>query len=67
MNDVRSAISGTAARTLPSVFRKISAPAPRFIAFSTAGDPCCSGTSKYLQMLSCFAIVSSKRPVIRFG
>ena len=52
MNDVRSAIPGTAARTFSSVFRKMSAPAPRFIRFSTSGDACCSGTSRYLQMLS---------------
>ena len=62
MNDVRSAISGTAARTFSIVFRKISAFAPRFMLFSTGPDACCSGTSRYLQMLSCFAIVSSSRP-----
>jgi hypothetical protein len=62
MKLVRSAMPGTAARTFSSVLRKISAPAPRFMRFSTAGEACCSGTSRYLQMLSCFAMVSSSRP-----
>ena len=67
MKDVRSAIPGTAARTFLIIFRKISAPPPRFIVFSTDAEACCSGTSRYLQMFSCIAIVSSSRPVIRFG
>ena len=53
--EVRSAMPGTAARTLSSVLKKISAPAPRFMRFSTSGEACCSGRSRYLQMLSCLA------------
>ena len=47
--------------------RKMSAEAPRFMRFSTSGDACCSGRSRYLQMLSCFAMVSSSLPVMRLG
>ena len=35
--------------------------------FNAAGDACCKGTSRYLQMLSCFAMVSSSLPVMRLG
>ena len=48
-------------------FRKISAPAPRFIRFSTVGDACCNGTSMYEQIFSCAAMVSSSLPVILLG
>ena len=67
MKLVRRAMPGTAARTFSRVFKKMSAPAPRFMVLSTAGEACCSGTSRYLQMLSCLAMVSSSLPVMRLG
>jgi len=66
MKDVRRAMPGTAARTFSKVFRKISAPAPAS-SLQNVGEACCSGTSRYLQMLSCFAIVFEQPPVRRFG
>ena len=67
MKLVRRAMPGTAARTLSRVLRKMSAPAPRFMDLRTAGEACCKGTSRYLQMLSCLAMVSRSLPVMRLG
>ena len=45
MNEVRSVRPGISRRIFSIDFRKMSAPAPRFMFFSTAGEACCNGTS----------------------
>ena len=67
MKVVRIATSGTVSRTRSMVRRKISALPPRRMLFNTGPEACCNGMSRYLQMVSCPAIVSSKRPVTLFG
>src|SRR6478609_8132676 len=64
MNEVRSVRLGMVRRIFSTDFRKISAPAPRFMRLSTEDDACCNGTSTYEQIFSWRAIVSSSLPEI---